>query len=250
VRALRALDALATARRPMTNRELAETLAIGPSSALGLMRELCAGGFVIRDPRTKRYWLDPGVEGVGARLYRASALPPAMARLVQRLADATGESISLAAQFETRITVKRLTPGPEGARPALYEGMIGPLLGSGAGICMLSLMSAPLRAQLIRRCRHYGDSFGPGRRNVADLEAAIRGVQERGYIAQYIEAAGGVAGIAFPVRVGMPVHPFGALIVGGSATRIRLREREIVAVVQRRLPGARRRPAHAGDSRG
>ena len=250
MRALCALDALASAQRPLTNRELAEYLAIAPSSALSLLRELSEGGYLIRDPRTKKFWLDPRVAGLGGRLHRATALSPPMERLVQGLAEATGESVCLNVQFETRIACVKLTRGPDGERPSLYEGMIGPLLGSGAGICILSQMSTTTRTQFIRRCRHYGDSFGPGRRSLADLEAAIRGVQERGYIAQYIEAAGGVGGIAFPVRVDMLVHPFGAVIIGGRASRIQARERDIVASVRRVLLRHGKAMAARGNSSG
>ncbi len=235
VRAIRVLDTLASARRPLTNLEIAEQLGVGPSSALALMRDLSDGGFVIRDSRTKRFWLHPRVADVGARIHCATALSPAMERMVQRLAKATGESICLSVQFETRVEVARLTLGPDGERPALFEGMTGPMLSSGAGVCILSLMNQTVREQTIRHCRRYGDSFGPGRRNLGDLVAAIRSVEERGYIVQSIGAAGGVAGIAFPLSVGTPLHQFGALIVGGNASRIHSRERDIVTVVQRVL---------------
>ena len=250
VRAIRLLDTLARAQRPLTNREIAERLDVGPSSALALMRDLLNGGFVIRDSRTKKFWLHPRVASIGARVHHATALSPAMERLVQRLTESTGESVCLSVQFETRAEVARLTPGPDGERPALYEGMTGPMLSSGAGVCILSLMNEKLREQLIRRCRHYGDSFGPGRRSLADLEAAIRGVRERGYIVQTIGAAGGVAGIAFPVRVGMPVHPFGALIIGGRASRIQARERDVIASVQRVLSRSGKPLASRGNSPG
>lgn len=235
VRAIAAIDALASEARPLTNLELAERLSIAPSSALMLMRALCAAGFAIRDPRTKRFWLSPRSADIGGRLHRMAAPGAATDRLVQRLADVTGESVCLAVQFETRIEIARITRNARGDRFTLKEGMLMPLLGTGAGVCILSLMSRNARTALIRRCRSYGDSFGPGRRSVADLEQAIARVRAQGYLMEYIEAEGGIGGVAFPLRLHMPTRRYGAIIVGGRALNIRPREQKLIADTRRLL---------------
>ncbi|HET6316113.1 MAG TPA: pyridoxamine 5'-phosphate oxidase family protein [Chloroflexota bacterium] len=120
VRAVKALEHLASAQQPLSLSTLARTLDVGPSSLLAILATLKTAGLVSRSPRDGRYSPGPGLVALGTaaaqRLEPLQTFDGLAADLVERLGETVllwvhqGDGLALAAAREGQQPLRYVPP--------------------------------------------------------------------------------------------------------------------------------------------
>jgi DNA-binding IclR family transcriptional regulator len=237
-RIFRTLELLAEG--PSTPSELARALDIDRSTALRLLRQLTASGYVARDPVARTY------ATVGARLLRLVSRAPDHANLselvdpiLRAVRTQYGEATMLAVPARGSMVYAAFFPSRQvlGIREQL--GALRPMHCSAVGKAYLSgLTESELEDELQRL------TFEGGTPNAAhDRPALYKAVMEarsRGYAVDHDETSIGVSCVAVPLRLGDSL--IGAIGVTGPTTRLdedlleRIGVELIAAAAQLRMP--------------
>lgn len=183
--------------KPLGISEIARAVGLNISTAHRLMRALVAAGFMEQDATTERYRLGIEIAVLGQRALEQAGYHLAKPVLA-RLADATGESVSLGVRRNQEVVVVERVSSPQPLRFDHPSGAELHMHASGMGKVMLAFGEiAPEAAvaqlkELPRFTEH----------TVADLEALVRMLLEarsRGYATNLEERYLGVNGVAAPV---------------------------------------------------
>ena len=214
-RAFRVLELLAAS--PRTASQIAPSFGIDRSTALRLLRELEATGYVTRNEGTKRYSI------VGSRFYLLLAntrdhadLSELVDPLLREVRDEFGEGTILAVPSGDSMVYLEFFPSDHilAVREAL--GAIRPMHCSAVGKAYLSALEPTVLGELVGRL-----SFDAGTHNAAkDGTELIRRVElarEIGYAVDRDETSLGVSCVATPLWVGDSL--IGAVGATGPSSR-------------------------------
>jgi hypothetical protein len=122
VRAVRALEALASAQQPLSLAALSRALEVGPSSLLAILNTLRSSGLVSRSPKDGRYLPGPGLVALGTAA--AQCLEPlhAFDLLASDLVETLGETVLLWVQQGDGLAMAAMR---EGTQPLRYVPTLG-----------------------------------------------------------------------------------------------------------------------------
>lgn len=181
-----------------TAREVAEASGHHFSTAYRLLRGLVDTGFVAYTPEDKRYRLGLPVFQLGQKVahrrgFDGSALP-----VLQRLAEATGESCLLAVLDGDRFLTVLKVDGPE-FRITTDPGDHGPLHSAALGHVLLAFSDDAAREHLLAEIE-LTPRTGATLTDRQVLRARIDEVRERGFSSQSQEHDDGMVAAAVPVR--------------------------------------------------
>ena len=215
-RIFRTLELLAEG--PRTPSELARELDMDRSTALRLLRQLAATGYVTRDPVARRY------ATVGARLLRLVSRAPAHADLselvdpiLRTIRAQYGEATMLAVPARGSMVYAAFFPSKQvlGIREQL--GALRPMHCSAVGKAYLSgLNDAELEEELQRLTLEGGTPNAAHDR--ATLYRAVMAARVTGYAVDRDETSVGVSCVAVPLRIGDSL--IGSIGVTGPTTRL------------------------------
>ena len=215
-RIFRTLELLAEA--PRTPSELARELDIDRSTALRLLRQLAATGYVTRDPVARRY------STVGARLLRLVSRTPDHADLselvdpiLRSIRAQYGEASMLAVPARGSMVYAAFFPSKQvlGIREQL--GALRPMHCSAVGKAYLSgLKDAELEEELGRLVLDAGTAHAAHDRPT--LYRGVMAARHAGYALDRDETSVGVSCVAVPLRIGDSL--IGAIGVTGPTTRL------------------------------
>ena len=240
---------------PLGVSEIARTVGLNISTAHRLMRALVAAGFLEQDPTTERYRLGIEIAVLGQRALEQAGYHLAKPVLA-RLADATGESVSLGVRRNLEVVVLERVSSPQPLRFDHPSGAELHMHASGMGKVMLAFGEiAPEAAvaqlkELPRFTEH----------TVGDLDVLVRMLLEarsRGYATNLEERYLGVNGVAAPVLATNGIARAAVGVQGPSMRLTRERIDEIAPLVPRRrrrdrrpraAPVAPRRESFEGDT--
>ena len=215
-RVFQALEVLAEA--PRTPSELAVSIEIDRSSALRLLRQLSSTGYVVRDPRSKRYGT------IGARFLQLVSYTPDhtdLSELVDPILRATraqhGEATLLAVPARGSMVYAAFFPSRQmlGVREQL--GAIRPMHCSAVGKAYLAALDDDALERELGRLTFEGGTP----RAATDRATLYRHVVEArqtGFAVDRGETSLGVSCVAVPLRVGSTL--IGAIGLTGPSSRL------------------------------
>ncbi|TXH63196.1 MAG: IclR family transcriptional regulator [Burkholderiaceae bacterium] len=239
---LGALEWLVRQRRPCRVSELADALGIARSNAHRTLQTLVECGWAVQDAATSAYRPSVRLIELGALVEDASDLRTRLRSVLAKLAEATGETIHLAAldgaeivyldKFDSPLPVAAYSRG--GGRAPAYCVASGKAL-----LAALDEPAAELRARLGRLVPHTPNTIT----DFAALEAELARSRERGWAENREEWRLGVCGLGVPVfdARGEPVAA-----VGMSVPSIRFARAQARALAEQLLACAAEASAALG----
>jgi DNA-binding IclR family transcriptional regulator len=239
-RAFQALEALVSG--PQTAAGLAQVLSVNRSTALRLMSEIEALGYVVRDPETKTYALAPArfyrfVSSHGDHLDWSMVVDP----VLMSLRDEFGEASIMGVPANGTMVYLAFFPSVHVIMVRERLGTARPMHCSALGKAYLSALdSRSLDSELALLTYQGGTSLAA--RGPIELRERLEETRKRGYAIDRDETAEGVTCVAAPVRIGGAL--VGAIGLSGPTSRIgdeRSDEMgERLLEVTQRLPGSHR----------
>ncbi|WP_235022562.1 IclR family transcriptional regulator [Amycolatopsis alkalitolerans] len=215
-RALAVLRVLRDARDDLGGAEIAKVLGLHASTAHRILKALVVAGYVVQNERTERYRLGPESFLLGRAAGRTLGFDAA-APVLERLAEATGESVNLVVRDgDEGVVVVRVDSWqplrftqPVGARIPLYCTSSGKALLAFAGDAAAQIAGlgelTPLTPATVTSPRA--------------LLTELRDTWARGYSLNRGERIAGVRGVAAPV-LGEDGQVIAAVAVQGPEIRI------------------------------
>ena len=197
----------------MPVREVARRRGLNPATALRLLRTLEREGLLAQDVPAKGYRIDPlGWTAAAPLLRSAASLAEAAQGVLQRLAEATGGTATLAAPDAAGRQHVDLLTGPSRrlVRVVLDAGISPPLHATSGGKCYLAWQP---RRRLEAYMRGGLPSWRPATiTSPAILHRELALVREQGYALNREEADAGIGAMAVPLR-GLDGSVVGAVTV-------------------------------------
>ncbi len=212
-RALATLEALAHTPDGMTLAELSRTLGEAKSSLLNVLRTLEDGGFVSRNPETKRYHLGPQLLVLSAAYARQSSLLREFYALAPDIARELGETVQLAVLRGRFVLYVAKQEGTQWVRLASEVGTLLPAHATSLGKCLLAwLDEAALDALLagikLEQLTPYTIT------DLAQLKTELATVRARGYAVDRGETLEEVR------CVGAPIHDASGRVVAAMSISV------------------------------
>jgi DNA-binding IclR family transcriptional regulator len=213
-RAVALLKSVAASATPPTVLELARDCGINRSTAWRLLRTLEHHGLVDRDPITQRYTVGYGAVSVAA-VVTDDALVRRVRPLLVRLADATGESVTLAVAKRFNLVYVDQVDPPSVAVPS-WLGKTLPLHATSGGKAFLAWLrpderDAILPAELPRYTAHTVTDRDLLEQELAEVRLAGYALCNR----EYEEFSSGVSAAVLNTRQ----YPMAVINVWGPAPR-------------------------------
>lgn len=220
-RVLQVLELFDEQRRPMAVAEIAAHHDWPASSTSALMSSLVTLGYLEYEPGQRVYRPSVRVALLGDWIHRNLLKEGQLARLMEHLNEATGETVVLAAQNGLQSQYLRVLQGTNALRLHLHIGTVRPLFGSGTGSMLLSAMDERLVRKLARR---FNASSPQGKRvDVDAVLANLAGDRAKGYSMSLNQVTmhSGLIAMLLPTAVGEQ-----SLVLGISGLTERLLEHE------------------------
>jgi DNA-binding IclR family transcriptional regulator len=215
-RGLAALELLASG--PRTAAALARDLEINRSTALRLLRELEAGGYVTRSAASKRFALvSSRFHAILARADGHADWTQSVNPVLERLRDETGESTLFAIPAHPNMVYVVFFPSTHAVAVRERVGTMRPMHASALGKAYLSALESSALELELRELSFAGGTSAAAK-NAGELRAMVAGARDAGYALDREETFAGVACVAVPVTIGGAV--IGAASVSGPASRI------------------------------
>jgi DNA-binding IclR family transcriptional regulator len=232
-RALHVLETLYIADAPLRAVEIAQAMALSPSSANKILKTMVDAAYLIFDPASKRYWPAPRVVKLVPRDDDIYFRPGFLDSLMQSVQKIVGGHITVAtSQGAYMQLIDVLRTSSEKKQPFAVDRAIGlrvSLFGSCLGAAWLSVQPDEKILAAVRLCRR---ELGRRAINVPLLIEQARQVAKRGY------AYGGFSsndnkwrGVSIP----LPASPKGivlAIATSAPPAEMDLRHAEIAALLK------------------
>jgi DNA-binding IclR family transcriptional regulator len=233
-RALRILEFFDEIRREATEAEIADRLAYPQSSTSALLKSLIQLGYLEYDVDTRTYLPSPRVALLGTWLDAGPVRDGSLIRLLEGIAQATGDTVILAARngiysqyihvIQARSHMRFLVP--TGSRRLAVWSATGFALLGGATDEEIRALTRRTNAELAE----------PQPVNPRKVLANVRQLRERGYFFSRGLVTPGAGSIAMPLPRGIDRRdrPLAIGVSGGLDDFVR-REQEIVACIGDRI---------------
>ncbi len=197
-RALAVLRAIDQAEDGLGVSEIAQRRGLTVSTAHRLTRVLCDAGLVSQDPRTDRYQLGPALVVLGRRAEDRLGYRLALPEL-EKLADATGESVNLGIRAGSDVLVVLDVTSRQPLRFDQAAGSLVPLYTSAMGKCLLAFgTNLGAAVESLPELRPVTPSTITDRDT---LRRELEQVRNRGWAVNDEERTPGVRAVAAPVVV-------------------------------------------------
>jgi DNA-binding IclR family transcriptional regulator len=218
-RVLEVLELFAERRGPLTVGEIAAALAYPQSSASVLLQSLVALGYLTQDRAQRSFLPTLRVAFLGDWLEGKEVATDAIARLMRRLHDATGETIILGQRQGVHVQYIRILEGGNPIRFVLHRGTRRPICRAATGVALLA--GLPDREILAILRRGNAEERDPAQRvRAATLTAAIAQCRRDGYSMSdgSVTPSAGVIAMILP---GLEPVPATALGIGAPVERLK-----------------------------
>lgn len=225
-RALALLNLFSRWRRPAGARELAVALGMPRSSTNVLLRALVTEGYLRFDGADALYYPSFKVAQLGLWLSHERLSDPAIGRLVQRLSEATRETVCLWARSGNHMRILALRDSPQAVALALRIGDMAPVFHSAVGLAHLSALDDGQTRRLIDA---HNRTAGVVVLDADAVLAQVEQVRREGLALAYGRWIADAGALAMPLP-GVHVEPI-VVAVGGPAARIRDRETDLRQLV-------------------
>ncbi|MFI7613499.1 IclR family transcriptional regulator [Nonomuraea terrae] len=213
-RALRAIELLAV--EPLTAAELARELDVNRSTALRLLGELVATGYVARSPATKRY------ATVAAKFYGLIQAPEAdwsqiVDPVLASIRDECGDATILAVPAKDTMVYLGFFPTRHMVAVSEQLGTIRPMHCSALGKAYLSALDDDALDAQLARLSYVGGTEHAAKGPI-ELRRRVEEAREVGYAVDRDETFEGVRCVAVPARIRGTL--IGAAGISGPSSRL------------------------------
>lgn len=215
--AARILLAFRTKRQVRVS-EMAAELSVARSTAHRMLTTLADRGLVRQDPETKAYVPGPALIELGLAVIGAADMRAVIRPVIERLAEATGETVHLLVLEGTETVFLDGVESKKAIRASLRVGVRGPAHASAAGKVMLALLGP----EALRARFPAGPLRGGTDRAITswpEFEAELDAVRERGYATNLQESEPGLHAVSMALTDSSGAVR-GALSVSGPAERM------------------------------
>ena len=191
-RGLRVVGFLVTAPEPQRPSQIARALDLERSAVYRLLRELESHTYVARDIESGRYTIGSGLIVLSARVMRRVDLRRTAWPLMERLSQATNETISLhLRQGPNRVAID-VIPARQAVAHSVEIGEQVPLYEGPSGKAILAFLEPNEAAAIV-------EGAAATRQQRTDLLAVLEGIRRRGYVSLVGDRSPVVSGISAPV---------------------------------------------------
>ena len=201
---------------PMGVKDLSESLELSASSVHRLLAALVKKGLVEQDPETRKYAMGRKLLDVALERLRQHDLPVIALPHMQRLRDATQETVALSMVDGWSQTFVVQVESPQEIRQKLEIGKRLPLHFGGSGKATLAFLSEAEREAYLAQPELQQANGGPA--NLKRLRAEVEEIRERGFASSVSERVPGAAAVAAPIRNHLG-HVVGCISVSGPVWR-------------------------------
>lgn len=198
-RTLTLLSLFSDERRTLSVVEASQALALSKTSTLRFIQALEMHGYVVRDPKTRRYQPGTEVARVGGLFAGGHRIRRIAAPILERVVADEGVTAYLSALQDDRMVILHSVEAPGRLKYSIPVGEKLTVHSSATGHAALSTLSALEVDAMI------GRTGMPARTphtitSLPRLKAALRAVMTRGYSVNWEEHTQGVGSVAAPVR--------------------------------------------------
>lgn len=181
-RVLELFELFADQRRPLAVNDLVRHLKYPQSSASVLLKSLTKLGYLELDRHTRQYTPTLRVSLLGGWIHDEMFSTASLQRMVDRLHDATGETVVIGMQNDIYLQYIHIRQKPSGDANRYYRlpGELRPLFRTACGRMLMSRKSDVEVLYLLRRAN--GEESDPANRvNATDLLRELNSVRRHGY---------------------------------------------------------------------
>lgn len=209
------LEFFASRGEPATLAEIADALEWPRSSTFNIVGTLVEKGYFYEPRLRGGYFPSPRWQAVVQQIAESDPLPDSLLRLVDEISARTGETTAVGSAsgvFAIFVYVR------ESRQPIRYFAEVGtrvPLHASSAGRAILAQMKPSERELLYRKIvfEKYSDKTPM---SIDHIEAKLRSAAERGYHQSNSEYIADLAGVAYPIALGVKRL---SIVVAGPVSR-------------------------------
>ena len=194
-RALRILETVGMAERPLGVTDIARRLDLPPGTVFRGLDALASQGYVARFQASSRYVLGEGVGRLRQSLFAGFHIREVCLPYLRQLAFASGETTSLSVPIGWYAVRIAAAPGTNEVTSSPPLGEVR-TLGEGAAAKALLALSPPDAVSRFLAWARKRDLRWPA----APLQAELRDIRAHGFAIERTEFAAGHAALALPVR--------------------------------------------------
>jgi DNA-binding IclR family transcriptional regulator len=209
-RALKLLQILVGCDQALSLSEFTRISGLDKSNAYRLMRELEALNFVSREADGRHYSVGLELVSLAAAVLQKLDFSDVAYGPMQRLADATNETVALHVRHGRYRTAVRVIEGRHAITRVVRVGETLPLYAGPTGKVMLAYLTEAEAREVINWAGDCGV-------DLALLDRQLAAIRTNGYIASVADRTPGVGGLSGPVFDGQGV--VGAVSISGPADR-------------------------------
>lgn len=213
-------------RSPLRLSEIADATGLNRVTALRILEELTATGFIQRMENPPRYDFGPEVVAIAAAASRSLNIRDIVRPSLLRLADLSGDTVLFSVRSNSEaICVDRVTGDYPIRANFLHIGSRRPLGVGGGSMALLAALPAGERAAVLEiTCNHLA---AHPRLNRAVLEDHIRAYETQGYVTMYDLVVEKMGAIGYPILDGYG-NVLGSISLVALSDRVREREPALV----------------------
>jgi DNA-binding IclR family transcriptional regulator len=225
------LEYFAKVKKQSNLAEISAALGWPRSSTFNLLTTLAERGFLYEPRPRAGYYPTSRWTSLLRAIAETELLPDDLCKAVDEVAQATGETVAIAAPVGTNAVLLYVVESTEFVRFAAHVGYQLPIHATSAGRALLAQYSPSERASVLKKVR-FEKYTERSPLNAKQVEAEIKRAVTRGWH-ENIEGYGAdLAGVAVPV--GLPDRCL-ALVIGGPSQRMRSRIPQLAATLKRAL---------------
>lgn len=206
VKGLKMLEALAANEGPCALTDMAKLCGVTKSNAHRLLKTLEECRYVRQDPKTRAYEPTLRLWELGTRVFNRLNLRVVAAPHLQRLAQATKESVHLSMFERGEVIYLDKVDSVHAVRAYIGIGDRAPAYCTATGKAILAFLPADAIERVCENLKRFTPNTMSDSRK---LKAELARIRERGYSVTCGEWRPGVLGIAAPIK-----SPSGAVVAG------------------------------------
>lgn len=215
--ALRLLNLLNMDEPELNVSELAERLEVGLSTSHRLASTLANEGFIVKDPKTKNYRLDPSILAMGNIIISHMEISRVSSSILERLALKSGETVHIAILRNNKVIYLNKVDSVHPVYMISHAGKQNPAHCTSSGKVILAYQPESYIENVIAMGlpAYTVKSITVG----TQLKELLKNIRQQGYALSIEELHEGISSIAAPVK-----HPSGKTVasvnIAGPTQRI------------------------------
>lgn len=225
------LEYFARVKKPSNLAEISATLGWPRSSTFNLLTTLAQRGYLYEPRPRAGYYPSQRWMMLLHRIAEAEQLPEALCEAVREVAEATGETVAIAAPAGTNAVLVYVVESPAVIRFSAAVGHQMPIHATASGRALLAQYSVRQRASVLKKARF--DKYAQRSLLTAEqVEAEIKRAATRGWHENIEGYDPDMAGVA--LSAALPGRPL-SIVVGGPHSRMGRRIPQIATTLKRVL---------------